>query len=170
LKIVYLGLGSNVGDREGFLAAALDELSAPELRVRRVSSLYETEPMGLRAQRWFLNLAAEFETDLFPRQLLHRAQRVEKQLGRKRGALNGPRPIDIDILLFGNFVVRTPELEVPHPRFRERRFVLAPLAELNPGLRDPVTRRTVSEMLGDVRGQMVRKAAETFKLKEHLRD
>jgi len=157
LKVVYLGLGSNIGDRETLLQSALDALNRPDLRLRRASSLYETEPVGLRDQRWFLNLAAEFETDLFPRQLLHRIQRIEKQLGRKRIVVNGPRTIDIDILLYGSFVVKTDELEIPHPRYRERRFTLAPLAELQPDLRDPVTGQSMSELLTALRGQTVRR-------------
>jgi 2-amino-4-hydroxy-6-hydroxymethyldihydropteridine diphosphokinase len=154
---VYLGLGSNVGDREAQLQEALGKLEAPDLRLQRVSSVYETEPIGLREQAWFLNLAAEFRTDLFPKQLLHRIQRVERELGRKRVVLNGPRTIDIDILLYGNAVINAGELTVPHPRYRERRFVLEPLAELNPSLRDPVTGRSVAELLRDLRGQAVRR-------------
>ncbi len=158
MKLVYLGLGSNVGDSESLLQAALDGLNGPDLKLLRVSSLYETEPIGLREQRWFLNLAAEFGTELFPKQLLHRIQKIEKDLGRRRtGVRNGPRTIDIDILLYGNFVITTDELEIPHPRYRERRFTLAPLAELNPELRDPVTRKTVAEMLAGLRGQAIRK-------------
>jgi len=157
LKVVYLGLGSNVGDREAQLQEALGKLEAPDLRLQRVSSVYETEPIGLREQAWFLNLAAEFRTDLFPKQLLHRIQRVERELGRKRVVLNGPRTIDIDILLYGNAVINAGELTVPHPRYRERRFVLEPLAELNPSLRDPVTGRSVAELLRDLRGQAVRR-------------
>lgn len=158
-KNVYLGFGSNIGDREAQIRRAIELLDSEELRLVRVSSFYETEPIGFTKQRWFMNCVAEFATQLFPRQLLHRIQRVELQLGRRRAVVNGPRTIDIDILLFGDAVVKTEELEVPHPRFRERRFVLAPLAELNPELRDPVTRRTVSDLLGDVKGQAVRKVA-----------
>ena len=147
-----------MGDSETLLQSALDGLNGPDLRLRRVSSLYETEPIGLREQRWFLNLAAEFETELFPKQLLHRIQKIEKELGRRRTAVrNGPRTIDIDILLYGNSVITADELEIPHPRYRERRFVLAPLAELNPELRDPVTRKTVAEMLAGLKGQAIRK-------------
>ena len=157
MKLVYLGLGANVGDREALLKSALDKLQSPKLRLLRVSNLYETEPIGLREQAWFLNLAAEFECDLFPRQLLQRCLRVERELGRKRTVVNGPRTIDIDILLFGSAVIKTADLEIPHPRFRERRFVLAPLAELNPTLRDPVTGRTIAEMLNGLRDQTVRR-------------
>ncbi len=163
MKVVYLGLGSNVGDSETLLRSALDELNAPDLKLLRVSSIYETEPIGLREQRWFLNLAAEFETELFPKQLLHRIQKVEKELGRRRTVRNGPRTIDIDILLYGSFVVRTEELEIPHPRYRERRFTLAPLAELNPALRDPVTHRTVAEMLAGLKGQAIHRLKTVLK-------
>jgi 2-amino-4-hydroxy-6-hydroxymethyldihydropteridine diphosphokinase len=157
LKVVYLGLGSNIGERESLLQAALDELNRPDLRLRRVSSLYETEPVGLRDQPWFLNLAAEFETELFPRQLLHHIQRIERQMGRRRMVVNGPRTIDIDILLYGSSIVKTEELEIPHPRFRERRFAVAPLAELQPELRDPVTGKSMSELLAALRGQTARR-------------
>ena len=153
MKTVYLGLGSNIGDREGTLRAALERLDAKDLKLLRVSSAYETEPIGLREQAWFLNLVAEFETDLFPKQLLQRTSRVENDLGRKRTVPNGPRTIDIDILLYGDSVVTTEALEIPHPRFRERRFTLAPLVELKPNLRDPVTGRTVIELLNVLRGQ-----------------
>jgi 2-amino-4-hydroxy-6-hydroxymethyldihydropteridine diphosphokinase len=157
MKKVYLGLGSNLGDRDAMLRAALDALEWPGLHIRRVSPVYETEPMDVPGQHWFLNLVAEAQTDLFPLQLLHRTLKVEARLGRRRLAPKGPRSIDIDILLFGNSVVTTPTLEIPHPRFRLRRFVLAPLADLAPNLRDPVTRRTVRELLGELQGQAVRK-------------
>jgi 2-amino-4-hydroxy-6-hydroxymethyldihydropteridine diphosphokinase len=160
LKVVYLGLGSNIGDREAQLRDALKKLQARDLRLRRLSSLYETEPMGLREQPWFLNQVAEFETELLPVQLLRRIRRVENRLGRRRVVVNGPRTIDIDILLHGNSVLKTTELELPHPRYRERRFVLEPLAELNPTLTDPETGQTVAAMLEAVRGQKVRRRAQ----------
>ena len=115
MKIVYLGLGSNIGDREAHIDAALQALNAPDLRLLRRSSLYETEPIGFKDQGWFLNMVAEFETDLFPKQLLQRMQKVEIGMGRVRTVRNGPRTIDIDILLYGNAVIQTGELEVPHP-------------------------------------------------------
>lgn len=157
MKAVYLGLGSNLGDSEASLRTALDSLNGPGLELKRVSSLYETEPIGFRDQGWFLNLAAEFETDLFPLQLLHRMQKVELAMGRVRSLKNGPRNIDIDILLYGDIVMKTDELEIPHPRYRERRFTLAPLAELNPTMRDPVTGQTMSEMLAALTGQAARR-------------
>ena len=157
MKIVYLGLGSNVGDREGWLQKAVDSLQSRDLCIRRISPAYETEPQGRRNQRWFLNAVAEAETELFPLQLLRRIGKIEKELGRKRLAENAPRTIDIDILFYGNAVVSTATLAIPHPRLRERRFVLAPLADLAPELRDPVTRRTIRELLAATAGQDVRK-------------
>ena len=157
MKTVYLGLGSNVGEREAMLQVALDHLQARDLSVVRVSSVYETEPMDLRGQRCFLNLVAEVRTGLFPLQLLARIGKIEQALGRRRMVPKGPRTIDIDILLYGNFVVRTPELIIPHERLAQRRFVLAPLVELAPDLRDPTTRRPLRELLGAVSGQAVRK-------------
>jgi len=147
LSLVYLGLGSNIGDREAMLRSALEDLDKPDLRLLRVSTIRETEPVGLKEQRWFLNLAAEFETDLTPRELLRRTQTTELRYGRLRTLPNGPRTIDIDILLYGNLITKTEALEIPHPRYSERRFTLEPLAELNPELRDPRTRKTVTEML-----------------------
>lgn len=155
-KTVYLGLGSNIGDRERMLEAALAALEAAGVRIRRVSPVYETEPQDLREQAWFLNLVAEAETDLFPLQLLQTIGKIERQLGRKRTVAKGPRSIDIDILLYGNFIIDTPQLTVPHPRLAERRFVLAPLADLAPDLRHPVSRRSVREMLSGITGQSVR--------------
>ncbi len=157
MKLAYLSLGSNVGNREGMLAEALRLLQAPDLRVVRVSPVYETEPMEVRDQPWFLNLVAEIETALFPRQLLARTQKIETELGRKRKVAKGPRTIDIDILLYGSFVIDTPDLQVPHPRMAERRFVLEPLAQLAPELRHPVLRRSVSELLAATRAQVVRR-------------
>jgi 2-amino-4-hydroxy-6-hydroxymethyldihydropteridine diphosphokinase len=157
LKLVYMGLGSNMGDRELLLRQGLEKLETPDLHLLHTSSLYETEPIGLREQPWFLNLVAEFETTLFPRQLLHRAQQVERELGRKRTVVNGPRTVDIDILLYGQTVMVSDELTIPHPRYAERRFVLVPLAELDAKLRDPATGRTVTEMLNALQGQAVQK-------------
>ncbi len=157
MRTAYLSLGSNTGDRQGNLARALALLSAPDLRVARVSPAYETEPQGVTGRGWFLNLVAEIETDLFPRQLLARCQKVERQLGRRRKGDNSPRSIDIDIVLFGGFVMNDDELTIPHARMHERRFVLEPLADLAPALQHPVLRRSVVEMLAGTRGQAVRR-------------
>jgi len=160
LKTVYLSLGSNMGDRLGMLRQALEALPAAGVEVVRTSSVYETEPMDLREQSWFLNMAAECRTGLFPLQLLRRLKKIEASLGRKRTVPQGPRSIDLDIILYGRAVMETPALEIPHPRFRDRRFVLAPLAELAPELRDPVTGRTIADLLTGTAGQKVRRRAD----------
>jgi len=157
LKTIYLSLGSNLGRREQHLNAAIERLPAGDLRLLRVSPVYETEPLDYRAQPYFLNLVVEAETTLFPMQLLARVGRVERALGRLRTVPKGPRIIDIDILFYAQSVVRTAQLEIPHPRLAERRFVLAPLADLNPELRHPVTRQTIREMLDRAPSQQIRR-------------
>ena len=161
MKTAYLSLGSNLDNRDDNLRRALELLVSPELRVARTSAVYETEPQDVRSQPWFLNLIAEIETSLFPMQLLGRIQKIEKEMGRKRVVAKGPRTIDIDVVLFGSFVIDTPQLQVPHPRMQDRRFVLEPLAELVPDLRHPVTRRSIRDMLAGTAGQIVRRAGET---------
>ena len=156
VKTIYLSLGSNLGDREANLRAAIERLAPLDVRVLRTSPVYETEPVDYTAQRWFLNLVVEAETGLFPMQLLARIGKIERALGRIRTVAKGPRTIDIDILLYGRAVVRSARLEIPHPRMAERRFVLAPLADLAPGLRHPVTHKTVREMLEAAPAQTVR--------------
>ena len=147
MKTIYLSLGSNIGDREANLHAAMERLAAPRLRILRVSPIYETQPVDYTDQRWFLNLVVEGETTLFPMQLLARIGKIERELGRVRTVPKGPRTIDIDILLYGNAVVHSAMLEIPHPRMAQRRFVLAPLADLAPDLRHPVTHLAVRQML-----------------------
>ncbi len=159
MKRIYVSLGSNLGDREQMLQQAISLLEAPDLHILRASSVYESEPVEHLYQPWFLNLVLEAETNLFPKLLLARVQRIEKQLGRKRIVPKGPRTIDIDILFYAESVMETPELVIPHPRLAERRFVLEPLAELAPELRHPVSRKTVREMLAATMGQAVRKVA-----------
>jgi len=154
---VYLGLGSNIGDRAENLRQALELLETPRLHVTRTSSTYETAPIDYTAQASFLNLVAEAETELLPMQLLKHVMDVERQMGRKRLIPKGPRVIDVDILLYGNFKVTSPQLEIPHPRMTERRFVLEPLAELAPELRHPVTRKSMKELLGGVMTQAARR-------------
>ncbi len=161
LKRVYLSLGSNVGEREENLNRALRALERERIRVLAQSSIYETEPQGVVRQPWFLNLAVECETRHFPLQLLKVIERIQRELGRERGAGAvrwGPRAIDIDILLFGNLIMATPQLTIPHPRMLERRFALEPLVEIAPELSHPGTREALSKYLGKVAGQKVRKA------------
>ena len=156
MKTAYLALGSNLGDREKNLDLALKALANPAIELVRSSSIYETAPMLLENQPWFLNQVAEVKTSLFPRQLLHAMQDIERQLGRKRTIPNGPRLIDIDLLLYGRTVMSSAELTVPHPRMAERRFVLEPLSELAPRLRHPVLKRTMLELLSATKQQDVR--------------
>jgi 2-amino-4-hydroxy-6-hydroxymethyldihydropteridine diphosphokinase len=157
LKTAFLALGSNVGDREANLRTAVNRLGSDEIRMLRRSSLYETAPQELLDQPWFLNAVVEVETSLFPLQLLARVRQIERQMGRRRVTPKGPRNIDIDILFYGRTVIRTAELEVPHPRIAQRRFVLEPLAEITPDFRHPVTGTTVNEMLAALAPQGIRR-------------
>jgi 2-amino-4-hydroxy-6-hydroxymethyldihydropteridine diphosphokinase len=146
-RTVYLGLGSNLGDRAANLERAMGALAAAGLEIVRRSSLYMTEPLGFGPQNWFLNCAVEAATELMPRQLLHSAQQVERDMGRRKLVRGGPRIVDIDILFYAAHVVRMADLEIPHPRIAERRFVLVPLREIAPALRHPTLRRTIGELL-----------------------
>ena len=142
----YIGLGSNVGDRETTLKAALERL-AP----RRVSAIVETEPWGRTDQPAFLNAVAEIETDLDAGPLLERLMSIERDFGRVRAERWGPRTLDLDLLLYGDRIIHTPALDVPHPRLAERRFVLEGLAELCPGRTVPGLGKTVAELLRECR-------------------
>jgi 2-amino-4-hydroxy-6-hydroxymethyldihydropteridine diphosphokinase len=146
-QTVYLSLGSNVGDRAKNLRDAIAALGSAGVSVARVSSLYETEPVDYLDQHWFLNCAVEAETQLAALDLLHAARGIEAQMGSKKLIAKGPRLIDIDILLYGNEIVDTPQLQVPHPRMQLRRFVLQPLAQIAPNVQHPVSRLSISELL-----------------------
>ena len=146
MAAIYLGLGSNLGDRKQNLAQALDML-AQKVKMEQVSSVYETEPVGYEQQPLFLNAACLISTDLTPEELLNLAKEVESKLGRVPGFPNAPRPIDIDILFYDDMVVKSESLTIPHPRLAERAFVLVPLAEIAPAKVHPESGRTVGELL-----------------------
>ena len=136
-RTVYLSLGSNLGNRAGNLRAAIAALPAGGVRVVKVSSLYETEPVDYLEQPWFLNCAVEAETALAPLDLLHALRGIETQLGSQKEFAKGPRLLDMDILLYGDETIELPELQIPHPGMLRRNFVLAPLAEIAPALMHP---------------------------------
>ena len=140
----FVGLGSNLGDREAMIRMALDDLAnLSSTRLVRASSLYDTEPMGEVDQPNFLNAVAQIDTELTARQLLWNLLLIEKRLGRVRTQRWGPRTIDLDLLLYGNLVVEEPDLKVPHPELTRRSFVLVPLVELDPLLVHPVSGETL---------------------------
>jgi 2-amino-4-hydroxy-6-hydroxymethyldihydropteridine diphosphokinase len=144
---IHLGWGSNLGDRYAAWSRARESLGCGGVRIVRESSIWRTEPVGLRDQPWFLNGAVEVESDLTPWQMIRLAKAIEVEQGRVPGPRNAPRPLDIDILLMGETVLRTAGLTVPHPRLHERRFALAPLAEIAPRAVHPVLKRTIRELL-----------------------
>ena len=149
-KPVYLSLGSNLGDREKYLREAISRLQDLGV-IRKVSAFYETQPVEVQAEQpWFLNCAVAMETELMPLEFLSRMLAVERLMGRVRTEPKGPRTIDIDIVFFGDDVLDTPELTVPHPAMSQRRFVLAPLAEIAPTLVHPVLKRTVHDLLNSL--------------------
>lgn len=146
MTTAYLSVGSNLGDRPANMYTCVERLA--ELgKVTRVSSLYETEPMEMRDQPWFLNCVVQLETALTAHQLLKGIQKIETDLGRKRVIAKGPRTIDIDILLFGSLIECDHSLQIPHPAMHLRRFVLAPLTELAPDIVHPVLNKTARELL-----------------------
>lgn len=153
-EAAYLALGSNLGDRLGYLRHALQRLKdTPGIRLCNLSSVYETDPVGFVEQATFLNMVAAIETSLSPHELLKATQRIELTLYRRRNIRWGPRTLDIDILLYGNLKLKEQQLTVPHPRMVERAFVLIPLCELVPNFVIPGTRETVQERMEHVEGK-----------------
>jgi 2-amino-4-hydroxy-6-hydroxymethyldihydropteridine diphosphokinase len=156
-SLVYLSLGSNVGDREIHLRDAIVRLQT-QGRVASVSSFYETEPVEFTDQAWFLNCIVALETTESPEQLMEAVLCIEQEMGRQRTQRKGPRIIDIDILLFADRTLNSAELTIPHPAMHERRFVLQPLAEITPEAVHPVLKKTIRELLDALPpGQLVRK-------------
>jgi 2-amino-4-hydroxy-6-hydroxymethyldihydropteridine diphosphokinase len=149
-KRIYLSLGANLGDRELNLRNAIHGLRELGELVAQ-SSVYETEPVDVeRAQPWFLNCAVAIETDLEPRELLDSILSMEFSMGRVRKEKRGPRPVDIDIIFFGDDVIDLPGLTVPHPAMQSRRFVLEPLAEIAPAMMHPLLKRSVQDLLNSL--------------------
>lgn len=142
----YIGLGSNIGNREGYLNEALRLLNSQQSKVIRVSGFYTTKPVGYTAQEDFLNCAAELKTLLIPRQLLQFLQTIENRLKRKRTIKWGPRTIDLDILLYDDVIISDEILIIPHPRMHERLFVLVPLSEIAPYIIHPVLKQPINEL------------------------
>jgi 2-amino-4-hydroxy-6-hydroxymethyldihydropteridine diphosphokinase len=158
MEQVFIGFGSNQGDSESICRQALEMLGRrPDITIRRVSSLYRTEPVGMTEQGWFLNGAALCETELDPERVLDVTQSIENRLGRVRLERWGPRTLDLDILFFGDLQIDLPELTVPHPRLHERRFVLIPLVEIAPSWIHPAMGLTMLDLLErlDASGQEV---------------
>ena len=146
MPTVYIALGSNVGDREANLRRAIQLIEHSGVAITKLSSLYETEPVGYLDQSWFLNAVLEATTGLPPERLLSALRGIESQMGSSKPFPNGPRLIDLDILLYGDSVIDTPALQVPHPRMLQRNFVLAPLAEIAPQLRHPSWSATIANI------------------------
>ena len=146
----FLALGSNLGNRRANLHAAIDGLSRHGVQIMRGASVYSTEPKELRVQPWFLNTVIEAVTEFDPEKLLGVCLDVEQSLKRTRLATNGPRTLDIDIILFGDRVVQSDRITIPHPRYAVRRFVLEPLAEIAPDVIDPLRNQSISEILDQV--------------------
>ena len=144
--MIYLSLGSNLGDREARLRMALEKLQQRGILLVKESSIYETEPVDVPDQPDFLNLVCQVETVLEPESLLATCQEIEFEMGRRRGEDKGGRNIDIDILFYGRRIVEKPFLKIPHPAWRQRNFVLVPLAEIAPNFRDPVSNQTVQAL------------------------
>lgn len=154
-KLIYLSLGSNLGDRAVNLARGIDALPEVGVRALRRSSIYETEPVDFLAQPWFLNCVIEVQTSLGPGELLEKLQSIERKLGPQKDFARGPRILDLDILFYGDDVVHETGLVIPHPRLADRRFVLVPLVEIAPGFRHPALHKSAAELLAATKDRSV---------------
>jgi 2-amino-4-hydroxy-6-hydroxymethyldihydropteridine diphosphokinase len=168
--LVYLSLGSNIGDRQGHLYDAIARLQANR-RIVLLSSFYETEPVEFTNQAWFLNCVVALETTEAPPELMAAILHIEHEMRRERLQPKGPRIIDIDILLFGEIILDSSTLTIPHPAMQQRRFVLQPLAEIAPETRHPVLKKSIQEMLDALpAGQTVRKFPDRYTWTQALRE
>lgn len=149
MTIVYLGLGTNLGDRGKNLSSALDEISNIG-KITEKSQIHETEPEGFKDQNKFLNMVIEMETELSPTELIIKLQEIEHKLGKVVERLNGPRKIDLDILLYGDKKIELPGLKIPHPRMHKRTFVLGPLSEINENLIHPTLKKSIKELANEL--------------------
>ncbi len=147
MSTVYIGIGSNMGSREDNCKAAIRHLIDNGIKVLKHSSMIETEPWGVNDQPKFINMAVEVETGLGPEELLRLLKRIEVEIGRRPNSHWGPRVIDLDILLYNDLVLKTPELEIPHPGIADRYFVLKPLAEIAPEIIHPVIKKSIKDLL-----------------------
>ncbi|MDP3259569.1 MAG: 2-amino-4-hydroxy-6-hydroxymethyldihydropteridine diphosphokinase [Thermodesulfovibrionales bacterium] len=146
MSIAYISIGSNLGDREENCRQAIKLIEKNGIAVRKQSRMYETEPWGVKDQPKFINMAIEVETDKKPEELLRVLEEIEKEIGRTESVKWGPRVIDLDILFYDDLILKSPDLEIPHPLLHEREFVLKPLCEIAPDKKHPVTGKTVKEM------------------------
>ena len=150
--IAYIGIGSNLGDKVGRCERAIAEIvKADQNKLLAKSSFFKTKPLGYVDQDWFINGVIKIETELEPLQLLRALKRIESQLGRQETIRWGPRTIDLDILFFDDKEIRTEELQIPHPLIQERQFILVPLAEIDRSLIHPVLKKSIGELLGDIK-------------------
>ena len=169
-KRIYLSLGSNIGDRAANLNVAIERLSLVG-EVVAVSAFYETEPVEVTSQPWFLNCVVALDTDKLPQQVLNALLKVEQDMGRRRTQNKGPRNIDIDILLFGDAVVEAKGLTIPHPALAQRRFVLEPLVEIAPEVCHPVLKKTIRELRDALpAGQTVRKGGRVARASQPAKE
>ena len=149
MAVVYIGIGSNLGNKRDNCLKAVESLEKSGLRITKRSSLHETEPWGVKEQPKFINMAVEADTDLPPRELLLLLKKIEDAMGRERMTRWGPRIIDLDILLYNDLQMKEPDLQIPHPLMHERDFVLEPLSEIAPEKVHPVLSRKIRDLLHD---------------------
>ncbi len=150
MSIVYIGIGSNLGNREENCKRAIELIPEKGIRVSECSSMIETEPWGVTDQPKFINMAVEVETSLGPEELLSVLKKIEHDIGRVPDIRWGPRAIDLDILLYDDIILKQPDLEIPHPGIKERDFVLKPLTEIAPDIVHPVLKKRIKELLDDI--------------------